>query len=84
MLTEAEVQAAILQLVEQRGLSASACPSEVARALCPDDWRVLMPQVREAARLLALRGKVQITQRGKVVSDDDPAPGPIRLRLRRP
>lgn len=84
MLAEDIIQTAILKLVKQRGLTASACPSEVARTLSPDDWRELMPQVREAASLLALQDKVQITQRGKVVSGNAQITGPIRIRLHRP
>lgn len=50
------------------------CPSEVARELA-DDWRSLMPLVREvAAELPELRAK----QKGRPV-DPRSAKGPIRL-----
>lgn len=70
----------ILALAEARGDRASLCPSEVARARRPDDWRPLMEPVRRAARRLALAGRLEITQGGRVV---DPATcvGPIRLRV---
>jgi hypothetical protein len=57
---------------------ASICPSDVARALFPDDFRAHMEDVRRAARRLAHRGAVRITQGGRAV---DPASfrGPIRI-----
>ena len=59
----------------------SICPSEVARALCHNeaDWRALMPSVRSAAVELAADGRLLITQRGKVLSADQPIVGAIRL-----
>jgi Protein of unknown function (DUF3253) len=79
----ARIEAAIVALVQQRGTAASACPSDVARALSPDHWRALMPQVREAASRLAQRGTIEIAQRGQAVSPAGPWKGPIRLRLPR-
>ena len=58
----------------------TVCPSEVARALAPNDWRPLMPRVREAAARLAEDGEIVATQRGVVVNAEN-AHGPIRLRL---
>ena len=71
---------AVLALVNQRGADSSACPSEVARLLAPDQWRALMPQVREVASHLAAQGQLEITQRGVAVSPAGPWRGPIRLR----
>jgi hypothetical protein len=45
-----------------------------------DAWRVLMEPARMAARRLAAAGRVEITQRGRVV-DPSTARGPIRVRL---
>ena len=77
------IELTLMTLVQQRGLHASACPSEVARALSPEDWRALMPQVRDAASRLAQQGKIEIAQGGKAVSSIGPWKGPIRLRLPR-
>jgi hypothetical protein len=77
-----EVEAAILALVEARGPGRSVCPSEVARALAPDEasWRALMPEVRAAAGRLRGRGLVRVTRRGRP-ADPCAARGPIRLSL---
>jgi len=57
----------------------------VARALSPDDWRALMPRVRQVAGQLALRGLLDISQGGQSVSPstlpNGPWKGPIRVRL---
>ena len=70
------IRAAILDLALRRGAGASFCPSAVARALA-DDWRPLMPAVRQAA---AGMDGIEATQRGRPV-DPRTAVGPIRLRL---
>lgn len=45
------------------------------------DWRALMEPCREVARRLAREGALQITQRGRAITDlDAPLRGPIRLR----
>jgi hypothetical protein len=77
------IEDTILALLEQRAADASICPSEAARQLAPDedDWRRQMEPVRMAARRLQRAGRIDITQRGRVV-DPDTAKGPIRLRLR--
>lgn len=56
----------------------SVCPSEVARALAPEGWRALMEAVRERAAVLAERGEIAVTQRGRTV-DVRTARGPVRL-----
>ena len=72
----------ILDLLRSRARDASVCPSEAARALRPEDWRSLMEPARAAARRLVTEGRVEITQRGRVV-DPSHARGPIRVRLPR-
>ena len=83
--TDPHIEAALLALIAQRGHQASVCPSEVACALSPDDWRALMPRVRQVAGQLALRGLLDISQGGKSVSPstlpNGPWKGPIRVRL---
>ena len=80
---DSDIESTLMRLVEQRGLHASACPSEVARALAPEDWQALMPQVRAVASRLARQEQIEIAQRGQAVSPDGPWKGPIRLRLPR-
>jgi len=82
MTTSAEIASCILALLRQRDPASLICPSEVARALSDDEaqWRPLMPQVREAARMLAHGGAVVMTQREVVVDPDARPYGPLRLR----
>ena len=75
-MTAADIPAAILALLAVRAPK-TACPSEVARTLS-DDWRPLMPAIREAA---ARMPDVVATQGGTPV-DPLAARGPIRLSLR--
>ena len=74
---------AIITLCRERGSEKSACPSEVARAVDPADWRALMPGVRRVAAALVRAGEIAVTQRGVAV-DPATARGPIRLRLAPP
>jgi hypothetical protein len=68
----------ISRLLGERARDATICPSEVARALRPDDWRPLMEPVRDAARRLAARDIVEFRQGGRRV-DPSTARGAIRL-----
>lgn len=79
--TDAQIEAALLAMVRQRGPHSSACPSEVARSLSPTGWRTLMPRVRNAAGSLAQAGLLEISQRGQSVAPQGPWRGPIRIRL---
>ena len=73
----------ILRQVAARGPAASICPSEVARALRPDDWRPLMTPVRNAAVALAREGRLEVLRKGRP-ADLDTLRGVIRLRLPAP
>ncbi|ANS27448.1 hypothetical protein WSS_A21254 [Rhodococcus opacus M213] len=81
-VSDSELEERIRALLDARSASSSICPSDVARAVAPDDWRPLMEPVREAARRLADAGEVEVTQRGAVV-DPGSARGPIRIRRAR-
>ena len=81
-MTADDLEARILQMLGSRAATSSICPSDVARATDPDDWRPLMDPVREAAQRLVVRGEVEITQHGEVV-DLATVKGPIRIRLPR-
>lgn len=74
-----EFEPLILALLDKRAAGATICPSEVARAHSPDDWRGMLEAVRRAARRLVAKGEVVITQKGQVV-DPSTAKGPIRIR----
>ena len=77
--TDEALQQAILDLLDARAVSATICPSEVARVVDPDGWQDLMEPARQAARRLVASGDVEITQGGHVV-DPSTAKGPIRIR----
>jgi hypothetical protein len=64
--SKAEVARCILRLLRARD-GKTICPSEVARAFDPKDFRALMPAVREAAAALLVRGRIRVTQRGQPV-----------------
>jgi hypothetical protein len=55
-------------------------PAQVAKALQPERWQRLLPQVRATAVGLARAGKVVITRHGKP-ADPDTFKGVWRLRL---
>jgi hypothetical protein len=81
------IRARVLGLLSQRAAASSICPSEVARALAPQEpangplgWRALMEPVRDQARHMAREGLVVITQGQQALSPDEPFEGPIRLR----
>ncbi|KAB2583595.1 S-adenosylmethionine tRNA ribosyltransferase [Rhodococcus erythropolis] len=81
-MEEKELAAKIRELLNARSAESSICPSDVARAAAPDNWRPLMEPVREAARRMVADGEVQITQGGEVV-DPESVRGPIRIRWAR-
>ena len=49
-----------------------------------ENWRELMEPAREAARVMARDGEVEITQRGVVLDPDAMWRGPVRIRRRGP
>ncbi|WP_263373097.1 DUF2256 and DUF3253 domain-containing protein [Granulicella aggregans] len=82
--TDAQLEAAILELLAERGRDKTICPSEAAKLVggkdSRHDWESLMEPARAAARRLVSAGRIVITQKGSVV-DPSTAKGPIRLRL---
>lgn len=81
-MTDADIEAQIFALLAQRSQGATICPSEVARALAPEDdsWREQMPQVRQVAQALAQQRRLRVTRSGVPVNATAPG-GPIRLGL---
>jgi len=76
-----ELMDKVMSFVAERGCGKTICPSEV---LLPVDKKnkLKMERVRCAARLLAHKGQILITQKNKVV-DPDNFKGPIRLKLKK-
>ncbi len=72
-----EIEPALLRLAAARP-EGTFCPSEVARELHPEDWRPLMPAIREEAERLVAQGRLRCWQRGEPASPIH-AKGPIRL-----
>lgn len=82
--TDAQLEAAILELLMERGRDKTICPSEAAKLVggkdARHDWESLMEPARAAARRLVTTGRIVITQKSRPV-DAATAKGPIRLRL---
>jgi hypothetical protein len=77
------LEAAILDLLDQRAATSTICPSDAARAVGTEDgWRDLMDPARRAAQRLVDAGLVEVTQGGAVV-DLATARGPVRIRRAR-
>ncbi len=74
------IERLILSLLEVRHADASICPSEVALAIDPAEWRGLLPVIRLAAIRLASAETIEITQQGVAVEPDGRRRGPTRLR----
>jgi hypothetical protein len=74
------LEAAILELLDQRRRGGTICPSEAARMVL-EDWRPAMERTRRAARRLVAAGEVVLLQGGRVV-DPSRAKGPLRIRRR--
>ena len=78
-------------LLDTREHPKTICPSEVARALRPDEldelgvstWRELMPEIRGMCWTLRDRGHLEILQWGNVLPANtrlETIKGPIRIR----
>lgn len=78
-MTDDEIRQCIEGILNRRQPSSTICPSEVARALDPTEWRPLMPLVRAVAVAMAKEGALGISQAGNNVDLDRPLKGPIRL-----
>lgn len=77
MTASLDLRTTLLGLLAQRDPGKTICPSEVARTLSAENWRELMPAVREIGVELAAEGQIVVKQRGQVV-DPRTARGPIR------
>ncbi|GAB2683989.1 hypothetical protein GCM10027037_01300 [Mucilaginibacter koreensis] len=79
-MDKATIQNRILQMATERGTDKTICPSEVARALFPVNWRNHMDEIRDAAFELRDTKQVMITQKGEVQTNNN-LKGPIRIRI---
>lgn len=68
---------ATLALLARRAPGATICPSEVARALAPEDWRGAMPAVHAAVDGLVEAGLVRLSWKGEAMLTRT---GPYRIR----
>lgn len=75
------IEQCILDMASARGADKTICPSEVARALFPADWRSHMEEVRAAAFGLQAENKVLVTQKGEPVTEGN-LKGPVRIRIK--
>lgn len=71
-------RAATLDLLARRAAGATICPSEVARALFPDDWRSAMPSVHAAIDGLVRDGAVWLSWKRERLATRS---GPYRIGL---
>jgi len=81
-ISNQQIEHCMLDLLRHRAVTASICPSDVARTLGGEqgDWRALMPTVRHVAAQLARKEIILITQGDTTLSPDAIDHGPIRLR----
>ncbi len=69
-----QIEATLLELVNERGTGKTICPSEVSRQLAGSDetkWRLLMKPVRAVAVRLANEDRVVIRRKGKPIDPND-------------
>ncbi|MEO3407645.1 DUF3253 domain-containing protein [Mucilaginibacter sp. CAU 1740] len=81
MSVKPDIRQAILDQALSRGVSKTTCPSEIARALFPHDWRSYMEEIRTVALQMHKNGQIVITRKG-VAIDNGPIKGPIRIGLK--
>ena len=71
---DSDLEASILELARERGVSKSICPSEAAKQVAGArelDWHSLMQPARRAAVKLATEGRLLILRKGKPVDPTD-------------
>lgn len=76
-----KIRQTILELVEAGGPKKTICPSEVAKALDPeeDKWRRNLKTIRREAFNLAREGQIVVRRKGKIQNPFDEIKGVIRL-----
>ncbi len=81
-MSEPAIRAEILAQAEALGPGKSLTPSDIARALKPEEWQSLLARVRREAIVLAREGRIDILRKGKPVDPEAEIRGVIRLRIR--
>lgn len=76
-----QIRKKILELTRSRGSHKTACPSDIAKSVAPENWRFYIDHIRAEAANLQKEGKINILQKGEPVSLKE-AKGPIRLQIR--
>ena len=76
-----DITQAILEAAAERGALKTTCPSEIARARFPGNWRAHMDDIREAALKLHEGGQITVSQKGIPITSS-PVKGPIRIGLK--
>ncbi len=82
-VTDDELEATLLSLLEERGPGRTIGPADVAQAIGgnqPDGWGPLMQPVRKVAVGLMKEGRILILRKGRPVDPDD-FRGTYRLAL---
>jgi hypothetical protein len=77
------IETALADLLARAPPGKSISPEAVARAVDPEGWRRILPQVRAVAVGLARQGRLIITRHGQP-ADPDAFKGVYRLRLPEP
>jgi hypothetical protein len=75
----ANIEETLFQLLAAAPTGKTIAPEDVARALDPEGWRRLLPQVRATAVGLARQNRLVITRHNKP-ADPDSFKGVYRLR----
>ncbi|HEA21405.1 hypothetical protein LCGC14_2408790 [marine sediment metagenome] len=84
METEEKIMQLHRDIASKRGLHATYCPSEVAKAFAPEEWRDYMEIVREVADSLVKKDELVVMQKGDIIeANATEAKGAIRLRLKK-
>lgn len=73
------MKARIVRLTRQRGIDKSVNPSDTARFLFSETWKLYLDDVRTAAGTMKKEGLFRITHNKRTEIDTGKIKGPIRL-----
>ena len=66
-ITSLEIRENTHRLLQKVGDAASICPYDVAKAISNRGWKVVMPNIHNTLKDMALEGEINLTQGGEVV-----------------
>lgn len=78
--SQTKIKKIIRALLNRRGPGKSICPSEAARNLDTENWRMRMEEVRQVGREMAKEGEIIISQKEKILDPKETWKGAIRFR----